>query len=138
MIVLRSPHRVALVLSLGLLTVGATSCGLAEKAASEAAGAASCAGLDLARKGLDNTGNLSTDSIANLAGVAHTVASVVKELPIDAIPGDASARLEDAASQLDMASSAFATNPDSAAEVVERAVTQIDTVVVEIKGRLDC
>lgn len=125
-------------MSLGLLTVGAASCGLAEKAATEAAGAASCAGLDLARKGLDNTGNLSKDSIANLAGVAHTVASVVKELPLDAIPSDASARIDDAASQLDMASAAFDTNPQSAAEVVDRAISQIDTVVVEIKGRLDC
>jgi hypothetical protein len=138
MIVLRSHHRVALVLSLGLLTVGATSCGLAEKAASEAAGAASCAGLDLAGKGLDNTGNLSADSIANLAGVAHAVASVVKELPLDAIPSDAYARIEDAAKQLDVASTAFATNPQGAAEVVDRAIGQIDGVVTEVKGRLDC
>lgn len=138
MIVSRFRHRFALVASLGLLAVGVTSCGLAEKAASEAAGAASCAGLDLARKGLDNTGNLSADSISNLAGVAHSVASVVKELPLDAIPNDASARIDDAASQLDMASAAFDTNPTSAAEVVDRAITQIDTVVVEIKGRLDC
>ena len=138
MIVLRSHHRVALVLSLGLLTVGATSCGLAEKAASEAAGVASCAGLDLAGKGLDNTGNLSTESIANLAGISHTVASVVKELPLDAIPSDAYARIEDAAKQLDVASSAFATDPQGATEVVERAIGQIDGVVDEVKGRLDC
>ena len=60
------------------------------------------------------------------------------ERPLDAIPNDASARIDDAASQLDMASAAFDTNPTSAAEVVDRAITQIDTVVVEIKGRLDC
>jgi hypothetical protein len=138
MIVLRSHHRVALVLSLGLLTVGATSCGLAEKAASEAAGAASCAGLDLAGKGLDNTGNLSTESIANLAGVAHAVASVVKELPLDAIPGDAYARIDDAANQLDLASKAYDSDPQGATEVVDRAVGQINGVVADIKDRLDC
>jgi hypothetical protein len=63
---------------------------------------------------------------------------VVKELPLDAIPSDAYARIEDAAKQLDVASSAFATDPQGAADVVERAIGQIDGVVDEIKGRLGC
>lgn len=131
-------RRVALTVSGLAALMALPACGLAERAASEVAGAASCVALDLAGKGLDGTGNLSSNSVENLAGAAHAVASAVKELPLDIIPADASARIDDAANQLDLAATAFATDPEGATEVVERAVGQINDVVADVKGRLDC
>jgi hypothetical protein len=135
-------HRVRLVAhALGaaaLATAVLSGCGLAGMAAEEAAGAASCGALGVAKKGLDHTGNLSADSIANIAGAARVVTSFAKELPLDAIPDDAAARLEDAANQLDLASKAYDSNPQGATEVVDRAVGQINGVVADVEDRLDC
>ena len=137
----RSRHARPVACTLGAVALGAavlSGCSVAGMAAEEAAGAASCSALGVAKKGLDHTGNLSSDSIANIAGAARVMASFAKELPLDAIPDDAAARLEDSANQLDLASKAYASNPTGATEVVDRAVGQINGVVGDIEDRLDC
>jgi hypothetical protein len=120
------------------LLVATSGCSLAMGAARGAAEAAECSALDLTNKGLAKTDHLSGPSIGVLAGTARLVANTVKSLHIDGLPADANARLDDAASQLDMASQAYPTNPKAAQEVVTRAVGEIESVVTDVRAKLSC
>ena len=134
--------RCCCVIAAATITVVLSSCSLAQKAATGAAGVAAevaeCAVLDLATKGLAHTDHMSPVAIGALAGVSRVIADTVKQFPADSLPPNSYALLDDAAKQIDMASNAAVDNPTGAQEVVDRAAKQINGVVVAMRDKLDC